>query len=452
MGGAGGRGRGPPEGLAGAGAPVVDRVPGYRAVVTSAPPATRDEARARDDHDPLAAVRSRFAADGAEPVYLDGNSLGRQPLDAPARVAAALEQWRTRLVGGWDEWIERPGQVGDRVGRLLGAAAGQVVISDSTTVNLYKLASAALDARPDRPVIVADPHDFPTVRYVLQGLAERTGRRLRWVGSDPAGGWVPDASAAGPLGDDVALVCLSGVNFRSGAVLDLRAAAAAAHAAGALTLWDLSHAAGCVPVDLDGDGADLAVGCTYKYLNAGPGAPAWLYVREELQSRLRQPIWGWWGQRDQFAMGERYDPVAGIDRFQAGTPPIVGVAAVEAGIQPLLEVGIEALWRKTAALVALLAARVAARLEPLGARIASPGDPARRGGHLAVAHPRAWPAVRLLIEQRRVVADFRPPDVMRLAPVAAYTRYVDVWDAVEHIAEALADPRVQLAVPARRVT
>ncbi len=247
-------------------------------------------------------------------------------------------------------------------------------------------------------------------------------------------------------------MCLSAVNFRSGAVLDLVATAVAAHAAGALVCWDLSHAAGCVPVDLDGSGADLATGCSYKYLNGGPGAPAWLYVRRELQSQLRSPVWGWWGQRDQFAMGDAYDPAGGIERFHAGTPSVAGLVAVDAGVQPLLEVGMEALWAKTSALVALLAAREEARLVPLGARIASPSEPARRGGHLAVAHERAWPVVRLLVDRGGVVADFRPPDVVRLAPVAAYTRFVDVWDAVERIAGVLADPASGEAVPPRRVT
>ncbi len=404
-------------------------------------PASRWEAELLDRSDPIAALRDRFFGDGSGPIYLDGNSLGRQPLATPGRVAGVLEEWRTRLVGGWDEWIERPGLVGDRIGRLLGAAPGQVVVSDSTSVNLYKLASAALDARPSRSVVLADRNDFPTVRYVLEGLVGRTGRELCWVDSDPSEGLsLPAPTSASASGAEVALVCLSGVNFRSGARADLRSVTAEAHEHGALVLWDLSHAAGCVPLDLDGDGVDLAVGCSYKYLNGGPGSPAWLYVRRGLQSELRQPIWGWWGQADQFAMGEDYDPALGIDRFQVGTPPVLGLAAVDAGIEPLLDVGMASLWAKTADLVALLAARVEALLVPLGARIASPSDPSRRGGHLAVAHEQAWSVVRRLIDLDLVVADFRPPDVMRLAPVAAYTRFVDVWDAVERIAGVLGEP------------
>jgi kynureninase len=416
-----------------------------------APPATRQEAQDLDRLDPLAGYREAFVVGPGGPIYLDGNSLGRQPGATAGRVRALLEQWATVLIGGWDDWIELPARVGDGIGRLVGAGPGQVVVSDSTTVNLYKLAVAALDARPDRRVIVADAHDFPTVRYVLQGIAAERGHSLRLVDSDPSGG-VDPAGLAAAAADDVALVCLSGVNYRSGARLDLGAAAGVAHHHGALVLWDLSHAAGAVPVDLDGSGADLAVGCSYKYLNGGPGAPAWLYVRRELHGSLRQPIWGWWGQSHQFAMGTHYDPVAGVDRFQTGTPAVLGLVAVEAGIEALLAAGIPALWAKAQHLVALLSARAEQRLVPLGARLASPVDPVLRGGHLALSHRRARMAGHLLIERGLVVPDFRPPDVLRLAPVPLYTTYTEVWDAVEHLAAVLADPAVDAEPPERRVT
>lgn len=397
---------------------------------------SREQAEALDAADPIGFLRTEFVGGDGGPIYLDGNSLGRQPRATAGRLAAAVAEWSDRLVAGWDDWIDLPTAVGDRIGALVGAGPGQVVVADSTTVNLFKLALAALDARPGRGAIVGDGDDFPTDRYVLQGLVERTGRPLQ-----------------AEITPGAALVCLSAVHFRTGAVADMAGVTAAAHDAGALVLWDLSHAAGCVPVELDGIGADLAVGCSYKYLNGGPGAPAWLYVRRELQSRLRPPIWGWWGQRDQFALGESYDPVPGIDRFQAGTPPVMGIAAVAAGIEPLLAAGMPALWGKTQALVALLAERVEERLAPLGARLASPGEPSRRGGHLAVAHPEAWSLTRCLIERGEVIGDFRPPDVLRLAPVAAYTRFVDVWDAVERIAAVLADPRLgDRPAPPRRVT
>ena len=408
-------------------------------------PRSREEALAADAADPIAGLRQRWVVSDDAPIYLDGNSLGRPARDTAERVNALLARWAVDLVGGWDDWIDFPRRVGDRIGRLVGAAPGQVVMSDSTTVDLFKLAAAALDRSSG--AVVADGCDFPTVRYVLQGL----GRPVRWLDGDPAEGVA--ASDVGALLDGgAALVCLSAVNFRSGAVADIPGITRLAHDAGALVLWDCSHAAGAVPVDLDRAGADLAVGCSYKYLNGGPGAPAWLYVRRELQERLRQPIWGWWGQREQFAMGEQYQPAPGVDRYQTGTPAVLGLVAVDAGIDPLLAAGMPALWAKARSLVALLAARVEARLVPLGARLASPSDPARRGAHLAVAHPHALGATRMLVERRLVVPDFRPPDLIRLAPVAGYTRYVEVWDAVESIAEVLSHPAVADPVAPRRVT
>jgi kynureninase len=411
---------------------------------------TRAEAAEADRADPLTVHRDAFVAEPGGPIYLDGNSLGRQPQATALRIAALLETWGTDLIAGWDRWIELPASVGDRIGGLVGAGPGQVVVGDSTTVNLYKLAHAALDARPDRKVIVADRHDFPTVRYVLQGVAAARGGELRLIDTDPVEG--PDvASVAAALDGAVGLVCLSGVNYRSGARLDLKAVAAAAHAAGALALWDLSHAVGSVPVALDAD-ADLAVGCTYKYLNGGPGAPAWMYVRRDLQDELRQPIWGWWGQQDQFAMAAGYEPAAGMSRFLSGTPAVLGLAGVDAGLDLLEAVGMPALWARTRRLTALLAARVEARLVPLGATVASPADPDRRGGHLGVAHPDAWALCRLAIERRLVIPDFRPPATVRLAPVPLYTGFAEVWDAVEALAGILADPAVHRPPPPRRVT
>ncbi len=432
-------------------------------------PETRQEAVEADRTDPLAPYRDEFVLSPEGPIYLDGNSLGRQPRATAAALKARLEEWARDLVGGWDRWADLPVAVGDRIGQLIGAAPGQVVVSDSTTVNLYKLAMAAVEARADRPWIVGDAEDFPTVRYVLQGIAAQRQRRLRFVPTDPVegiGGASISAAGARPgtvsgpfsaaLGDgtegDIALVCLSAVNYRSGAVVDMASVTSAAHRAGALTLWDLSHAAGAVPVDLDGAGVDLAVGCSYKYLNGGPGAPAWTYVRSGLQASLRQPIWGWWGQRDQFAMGADYDPVPDIARFLAGTPDVLGTVAVDCGIAPLLAAGVPALWAKTRRLVALLALRAEELLLPLGAGIASPSDPDRRGGHLAVSHPDAYNAARLLIDRGLVVPDFRPPQVLRLAPVALYTRFADVWDAVQHIASVLADQAVHNVVARKRVT
>jgi len=414
-------------------------------------PQTREEAIEADCLDPLAPYRDEFVLNPAGPIYLDGNSLGRQPRATAAAVEAIAGEWGRDLVGGWERWIDLPAAVGDRIGQLIGAAPGQVVVSDSTTVNLYKLAVAAMDASPGRTVIIGDRHDFPTVRYVLQGVAERAGGQLRLLETDPVDG-LGAADIVDAIDDEVALVCLSGVNYRSGALVDLPWVTSVAHRAGALTLWDLSHAAGVVPVDLDGAAADLAVGCTYKYLNGGPGAPAWLYVRAALQATLRQPVWGWWGQRDQFSMGADYDPAEGIDRFLAGTPAVLGIAAVDAGITPLLAAGIPAVWAKSRRLVSLLAQRAEELLVPLGAKVGSPSAADRRGGHFAISHPGSWSAACLLIERGLVVPDFRPPDVLRLAPVALYTSFVEVWDAAERIADVLSDPAVRVAAPRKRVT
>jgi kynureninase len=258
-----------------------------------------------------------------------------------------------------------------------------VVIGDSTTVNLYRLADAALGARPDRQVILASAGEFPTDRYVLQGLAEARGMELRLLEPDSVQG-VRLADLDGALGPETALVCLSVVDYRSGAWVDMAAVTSAVHDAGGLVLWDCSHAVGSVPIDLEGAGADLAVGCTYKYLDGGPGAPAFLYVRREHQDRLRQPIQGWFGQRDQFAMGHPYDPVPGIGRYLAGTPPVIALTAVEASVDLLARTGISALRAKSVALTEYLIALWRAWLEPLGVALGSPPDPAQRGGHVAL--------------------------------------------------------------------
>jgi kynureninase len=393
---------------------------------------TRAHAEALDAADPLRGFRDRFVLEAQDDdrIYLDGNSLGRLPRETAVRLAERTAEWGERLVGGWHDWIELPTRVGDLLAEhVLGARPGEVLVCDSTTVNLYKLAHAALAARPDRRAILADPNDFPTDRYVLEGVAAERGVELRWVESDAVHGPQVETVAA-----DVALVVLSHVSYRSGALADVRAITEAAHAAGALALWDLSHSAGAVSVELEAAGADLAVGCTYKYLNAGPGSPAFLYVRPALQAELRSPIQGWFGQRDQFHMGPRYVPAEGIERFLAGTPPILGLAAVEAGAALVAEAGIERLSNKAVALTELLVELHDARLAPLGFELGSPRDPARRGSHVSLRHPEAWRITRALIERARVVPDFRGPDSVRLGVPPLYTRFVDVWDAVDRLA------------------
>jgi kynureninase len=403
------------------------------------PPAGRAGAENLDVSDPLAGFRSRFQRPDPSLVYLDGNSLGMLPAASLARAQEVLRhEWGDRLIRSWDEgWLEQPARVGDLLGAaLLGAAAGQVVVSDSTTVNFYKLAAAALDARPGRPVLVSAAADFPTDRYVLAGLAAARGLELRLVESAETAGLTAGA-LAGALDDRTALVALSHVDYRSAAVADLPGITAAAHAAGALTLWDLSHSAGTLPVGLDAAGVDLAVGCTYKYLNGGPGAPAFLYVRREHQAALRQPIWGWFGQRDQFDMGPEYDPVPDATRFLVGTPPILGLALVEEGVRLLAEAGLDRLRAKAVALTTLLVDRYDAWLAPLGVGLASPRDPAARGSHVSLAHPDSE-TLRAELVRRGVVPDFRRPDRLRFGLAPLTTRFVDVWDAMELLRDCLA--------------
>ena len=418
-------------------------------------PIDRAAAERLDHDDPLAGLRDQFVIEDPELLYLDGNSLGRLPRRSLERLREVVgREWGERLIRSWNEgWMDLPARAGDLLGEhLLGAAPGQVVVSDSTSVNLYKLAAAALDARPDREVIVSDRHNFPTDRYVLEGLAAERGRRLELVEFDELLGPTPEA--VGRVVDGrTALLSLSQVDYRSGALADMAAIDAVARSAGTLTLWDLCHSAGAVPVELDAAGADLAVGCTYKYLNAGPGAPAFLYVRREHQARLRQPIWGWFGQRDQFAMGHGYDPAPDISRFLVGTPFVPGIALVEEGAALLAEAGIGRLRAKGVALTELLIALHDQWLAPLGFQLASPREAALRGSHVSLAHPDGWRISQALIARARVVPDFRPPDRIRLGPAPVTTRFVDVWDAMDRLRRIVAEGVHRSFDPARtRVT
>ena len=398
----------------------------------------RSHALARDAADPLAGFRNRFVIDDAL-VYLDGNSLGRLPRTTLERLQREVAgAWGQRLIRGWDEgWLELPARVGDLLGRaVLGAAPGQVVVGDSTTVCLYKLAAAALDLRPDRDEIVTETANFPTDRYVLAGLAQARGLRVRWLSCEPAAG--PTArELAEVLGERTALVCLSHVDYRSAHVADMAAISALAHDAGALVLWDLCHSAGVLPVGLDRDGADLAAGCTYKYLNAGPGAPAFMYARAALHDRLRQPVWGWLGRREPFAMAAGYEPAPGAVSLLSGTPPVLGVACVEEGARLVAEAGLEAIHAKAMALGAYLIELADARLSPLGVGLRSPREHARRGAHVALTHPRARELCAQLA-QLGVIVDHRAPNVIRVGLSPLTTRFVDVWDGVEALRGLLA--------------
>ncbi len=402
--------------------------------------ATLDRASAldRDASDPLRAFRDRFvfADDGV--IYLDGNSLGRLPRETPTRVAELIEQnWGERLIRAWTEgWLELPLEIGDRIGEaLLGAAKGQVAIADSTTVCFYKLASAALQARPDRTEIVTDRDNFPTDRYVLESLAARNGMRIRWVEADPHRGPEPD-QVKELIGAQTALVTFTHVSYRSAFVLDMGSTTRLAHDAGALMLWDLSHSIGAVPVQLDAEDVDLAVGCTYKYLNGGPGAPAFLYVARRLQEELRQPIWGWLGRQDPFEMAPGYEPAEGITAMLSGTPPVIALAAVSAGADLVIEAGIDGIRRKAMQLTDYAIAVTDELLAPLGVSVGSPRDAIRRGAHVALVHPDARALSTRLIDGG-VIVDFRTPDVIRLGLSPLTTSFADVWDGLSRLREIL---------------
>ena len=388
------------------------------------------DAEALDRDDPLARFRDEFVFEDGGPLYVDGNSLGRLPKRTKEQLAALVDEWGSALVRGWPDWIALPTEVGDVLAEsVLGARPGEVVVTDSVTVNLYKLARATLAARPSKSAVVTNAGNFPTDRYVLDGL----GCELRLVETDPVEGpSVADVEQACAPGD-VALVALSQVDYRSGALADLPAVTEAAHAAGALVLWDLSHSAGAVTVGLEAHGVDLAVGCTYKYLNAGPGAPAFLYVRSALQEGLRTPIQGWFGQRDQFAMERPYEPAEGVARFLAGTPSVAGLVAVRTGAELVGAAGIDAVAAKGRALTAYAVELHDAQLAPLGVELGTPRDPARRGAHVAFRHQEAWRICRALIERAAVVPDFRGPDTVRFAFPPLYTRFADVREAVTRL-------------------
>ena len=381
-----------------------------------------------DASDPLRDFRERFVdGDAGVVAYLDGNSLGRPPRATPERIERFVrEAWGGRLIRGWYEgWLAWPDEIGDRLGRVaLGAAPGQVLVADSTTVLLYKLARAAVAARPGRRAIVLGENDFPTDRYVLEGIAAERGLELRFV-TAPLDGGVTAEQVAAAAGPDTALVAFTHVDYRSAHVADAAAITRVAHDADALMLWDLSHSAGAVEVALDEWGADLAVGCTYKYLNAGPGSPAFAYVRAEHQDVLRQPIQGWLGRRDPFEMGPGYEPAPGLRSVMSGTPPILAMVPLQCSLDVLEEAGITAVRAKSVALTEYAIELADALLAPRGVTVASPRDSARRGSHVTLRH-HAFRGILDELWRDGVLADFREPDCLRVGLSPLTTTFAEV--------------------------
>ncbi|HEV7173831.1 kynureninase [Pedococcus sp.] len=391
------------------------------------------EAATLDAQDPLAGLRQRFLSpEGSDLVaYFDGNSLGRPVADVPQRLRDFTEQlWGDRLIRAWDEqWLDWPMRIGDRLGSLvLGAAPGQTVVADSTTVLLYKLSRAAVDAQAAGPQrrteIVLDTDNFPTDRYVLEGIAGERGLTLRWIETDPTSGVTID-QVREAVGPQTALAVFSHVAYRSGHLADGPAITAAVHDAGGLVLWDLCHSGGSVPVALDEWGADLAVGCTYKYLNGGPGSPAWAYVAARHHGRLRQPIWGWIGRRDAFDMGPGYDPADGIRSFISGTPPILAMVPLQASLDLVEEAGIEAIRTKSVALTELVIRLADSLLVPLGVEVASPRDAALRGGHVTLRR-KGFREVTAALWSQGVIPDYRDPDGLRIGVSPLSTSFAEV--------------------------
>jgi kynureninase len=387
----------------------------------------RNSCAALDAADPLAGFRDRFLDDGST-IYLDGNSMGRLPKAAVPRLREMAEhEWGTILVRGWTEsgWMDSPLRVGDRVGELIGAAPGEVLIADTTSIGLFRLITAVLRARPQRRVIVTERSNFPTDLYVASGVVEMLGCELRVVER-------PELCDA--LDADTALLLLTHVDFRTGERHDMAGLTEAAHAVGALVLWDLSHSAGAVEIQLQRDGVDLAVGCGYKYLNGGPGSPAYLHISTALHSELRNPIQGWLGHDNPFLFDSEYVPAPGMRGWMSGSPPVLAIGALAVGIELHLEAGARLIGEKAAMLTEVFIRLADARLAPLGFTVATPRDHERRGAQVSLRHPGGLAVVRAVAD-RGVIGDFRPPDLCRFGLAPLYTRFVDIWDSIERVAE-----------------
>ena len=389
-----------------------------------------------DEQDELAPFRKRFVVDDPALIYMLGNSLGRLPRATAGRLERLINhEWGERLIRGWnDGWIDLPQRVGDKIGQLVGARPGEVIIADSTSVNLFKLAVAALRLRPERRKIVTDDLNFPSDLYILEGARRAAGDayRIERIPS-PDGIHGPVDGLVDAIDEETALVALSHTVFKSAYTYDMGAITEMAHEAGALIVWDVSHAVGAVPVDLQGAGVDFAVGCTYKYLNAGPGAPAFLYVRQGLQEEAENPISGWMGQDRPFEFELSYQPAPGLRRFLTGTPAVLSLAGIEPGVDLLLEAGMESVRAKSVKQTEYLIALWETHLEPIGFELRSPRDLNWRGSHVALGHPEGLRISQALKEEMNVLPDFREPDNLRFSVAPLYTTFEEVHEAVRRL-------------------
>lgn len=417
-------------------------------------PLLRETALALDAADPLATYKSQFVITDPDTCYLDGNSLGRLPKATIDAVNSFLTtEWGPELVDGWSHWIDEAQPAGNLLGRaVLGAAEGQVLVQDTTSVNFYQLCVAAIKARPGRKTVIIDSANFPTDRFILQGIAQQFGLNLITLNNDGSGGpgavevdadceLITPEILAPLLNDDVALVTLQVIHYRSGSRPDVKAITDLVRSHGGLVVWDASHAAGAIELHFDDWGVDLAVGCTYKYGNAGPGSPAWLYVRRELQAQLQVPIQGWFAQDDQFGMGAFFEPTDTIRRFQIASPSIIGIRGVQAAFGMIEQAGIEQIAAKAALGTQLMISLFDAWLAPLGFTLLTPRDANRRGGHITVGHKDAKQIAGALRKLVNVVPDYRTPDSIRLAIAPLPTSYVEVYDGFARMRDLVASER-----------
>ena len=408
---------------------------------------TFDFAEQLDSQDPLASYREQFVINDPSLIYLDGNSLGILPKAAQEKAPQIVdEQWGTDLIRGWNKgWWDSPSRVGDTIGRLIGAAPGQTLVGDTVSINLFKLATAALTLQPTRTRIITDTFNFPSDLYILQGIKQTLGNHheILLVGASD-NDITPDiATLESAMDDNIALVTLSHVTFKSGYMYDMRRITELAHAHGALVLWDLSHSVGSVPVALDACNADLAIGCTYKYLNGGPGAPAFFYVNKNIQEKLSSPIWGWWGQKNPFDFDLQYTPAPGTQRFLVGTQPMLSLLTMEAALEPTLQAGIDALRSKSILMTDYASFLTGELLAPLGFMLGSPRDSAWRGSHISIRHEEGYRINRALIEEMNVIPDFREPDNIRLGFAPLYISFSNIWEGFDRIRKVVREKRFE---------
>ncbi len=422
---------------------------------------SRDFALQLDSQDKLASYREAFVFLDPNLIYLDGNSLGMLPKAAQEKARQIVdEQWGRDLIRGWNKgWWDAPSRVGDKIGQLIGAAAGQVLVNDTVSLNLFKLATAALTLQPNKKRIITDTFNFPSDLYILQGIQHLLSHgsldTLREDHTKPLDHQIirigasdnditPDLAALeSAIDENTALVTISHVVFKSGYLYDMKRITELAHRKGALVLWDLSHSVGSVPIALDECNADFAIGCTYKYLNGGPGAPGFLYVNKSIQEKLSSPIWGWWGQKNPFDFGLDYQPAPGAQRFLVGTQPMISLLTMEAALEPTLQAGMDAIRAKSILMTDYASYLTKELLAPFGFSLGSPVDSAQRGSHISIRHADGYRINRALIEEMNVIPDFREPDNIRLGFAPLYTSFADVWEGFDRIKRVMEEKRYE---------